>query len=270
MKNYTVVYNKFNHEAVIAAAILVSSLERCKTFDITQRIDGGDEDVEYIWIGVEPVEGVGNFDRNIASKNQTVFSSTDGSINAKTKTKKPFMFFGSYFQEEEHKSKGSDCDLGLKRTLIDKVCEHFGIESREIQTLAFHSGKFHDKGTNIDYLAYVWKNVMLAQKCLLSGEKYKVTEHYHSDIDAYYEAMSGVTVSLRQSSEKVLVQDGTAVKSAIYTTISDSSYHLALRLIKLSDNDFLNMSMGLNGSVVYSNMRQLKFNHNMAQPILLS
>jgi hypothetical protein len=265
---YTIVYNRLNHEAVLAAAILVSQLQDARAVDISQRIE--DTSMEYVWVGVEPIPGVGSFHENVTNKNHIVIINGSPEINAVTKVKKAYMLLGSYVKEEEHLAEESDCDLGLRRTLIHRVCEYFNIESDTFESLAYHAAKFHDKTTSLKDLVFVYKNIMAAEECLLTGKVFQVQYAEPGDVQEYLQAAERTKKGFGQSYQEIVVQDGDMVRSVLYTTMSDSRYHLALRLIKLSHKNFLNMSLGLSGSIAYSNMRQLRFDKNQDQPILLN
>lgn len=265
---YTVVYNRLNHEAVLATAILISHLEDARAIDVSQRVE--DMSQEYIWIGVEPVTKTGGIHSNIINKNHVVIVDGNPEVNATTKVKKTFMMLGNYIKRKEHRTEESNCDLGLRRTLIHRVCEHFDIQDDIYQSLAFHAAKFHDKTTSLQHLAFVYRNIMLAEECLLTGKAFKAQYPQAGDIQQYMQAAQLAKKGFDQSYRQIVVQNGTRVCSALYTTISDSRYHLALRLIKLSQQNFLNMTLGMSGSIAYSNMRQLRFDKDQNPPILLN
>lgn len=264
----TIVYNRLNHEAVLAAAILASKLENTKCVDIAQRID--DDSDQYIWIGIEPVPGIGSFHETINNKTHVVIVNGLHSINAVTKVKKAFMIFGRYTSEEKHISEEEMCDVGVRRTLIDRACEYFNIQESDFDRLAFHASKFHDRKAELEYLAFVHKNVKQAERCLIAGEHFQVMYPNQGDVESYLSEMSRIKKSFSTGYQEITVLDGDRTRSALYTTISDSSYHLALRLIKLSHVNYLNLSMGLCGPIAFSNMKRLKFTQDQQQPILLN
>lgn len=264
-----VVYNRLNYESVLAAAILCAEVVEAEAVDVSQLIH--DDSQEYVWIGCEPITSFGSFRDTGAQKTHTVFLGDNSRLNAVSKVSRLAMFSGMYSQEEEHHSANEfDCDAGIRRTLIDKVCEHFEIDVPEYRKLALHASKFHDKTAELEYLAFVYKNIKHADKCLYEVEKFKVQEAGQADIDAYMQDMNAVKRNFRNRYQELKVQDGDRVRNAIYTTMNDFGYHLSLRLIKLAHAYYLNVSMGLSGTIAFSNMRRVKFEDAQTTPILMN
>lgn len=265
----TVVYNRLNHESLLAAAILVAEVVEVEAVDISQLIH--DDSEEYVWIGIEPITSYGSFRDASGEKTHTVILGDNSKVNAVSKVSRLAVFSGLYTNEQEHLTEDDfDCDAGIRRTLIDKVCEHFEIDAPEYRKLALHASKFHDKKAELEYLAFVYKNLKEADRCLYDNEKFKVQEVTQTDVDLYLADMQKAKKNFRNRYQELRVQDGGKVRNAIYTTMNDFGYHLSLRLIRLAHENYLNLSMGLSGTIAFSNMRQVRFEDANTTPILMN
>lgn len=264
----TVVYNRLNHESVLAAAILMSQIVNAQAVDVSQLIYDGS--TEYIWIGIEPVPGLGSFHDTSAHITHTVILDRNPQINAVSKVRRVMSVLGPFGKDKEHFAEESDCDLGVKRTLIDKVCEHFEIEGQEFQKVAFHAANFHKRDAELPWLAFVYNNLIIAEQALKTGQPYIVDHSSDSVVDKYKQAVEVAKRNFTNCYKEVKVQDGGKVKTALFTTMNDFGFHVALRLIRLSHTNFLNLTMGLSGTIAYSNMQGVKFEDRGESPLLLN
>ena len=120
MENTTIIYNKLNLSAVIAAAIVMTEMNVTNVSDVSQLVD--DEFDTYIWIGVNPKKNIGEFYFRTKSKEHIIITEAERPISA-LEILNPFM-------KIQRPEVGDDdhCALSFKPTLIDLVCKHFEID----------------------------------------------------------------------------------------------------------------------------------------------
>jgi hypothetical protein len=259
----TVIYNRLNYDAVIAAAIVKKNAEDVTVIDISQDIPEGCD--KYIWLGVEPSYHNGSFmKRHLMKEHIVITDNGDGGTVAtisETGSKKSLVI---------KTSKEDEDTLAVKRTLIDRVCEQFALFNEEYVKISFHVSRFHNKDTEIEYLALVYTNIVEADKCLSGHGDYSVKNCTSSDIERYMTDIRTAKFAFNKNYRKAVVKTDNGFPMAIHTTMNDFGYHLALRLIKLVHTYFLNITVGLNGVQAYTNVSGLQLDQFVSDHRLLN
>lgn len=264
-----IVYNRLNIEAVIATAMILSVTPEAQAFDVTQDAPLGSN--TYYWVGVDP-STVPGFYQTLHGREHKVFV-TEAPIRPLNFQLNPFKTKFPPLPEETH-----DDFVNRAPGIIDKVIEAFELQDPMCQTLAFHAAHFYDRDNHyatasdqMQWLAYVYKNVRHAEHCIQDHEDFEVQHFVHSDTERYFNDIRKVKNVFSSAYRHVSVTDGNVVRKAVQTSISDPHvFHLAKRLALLVHTNFINSTMGLSGPIVYSNMRHVQMDRLYGSPLLLN
>lgn len=263
-RKVVVVYNHLNYDAVIAAGVIKAEMmgrDGLSFVDISQTVDpDGDT---YYWVGVDPQNTHESL--YIATMSQPriiehiVFLDSDIRAHRNEDAiKTPWWKFFSkemvdVIEEED------DHDVPVKDSLITKVCAYFRYSDENWKRLGFHASRFHHPQTELEYLAYIYANLVSAHDALTRDGVYVHQDFIAKHIDIYLDDIKKAKQTFTSSHRRSRVLDGKVEKTAIYTTNSDFSYHLKLRLIRLSNFDFMNIITGMVGMIAYTNMRHVVY-----------
>lgn len=252
-----IIYNQFNHDAVVAAAIAAAHYPNAVALDFGKHVK--DDYDQYIWIGVSPMKV--NV-KNSKSRKHTVFlnKTYDGKVGkVKDFSDSDFMadfpMEGGVLDNEDSLAQDVCIDTFHRDSLCEKVCASLKVTDPLMRKLAFHVSGFHSKKTEAQYLAFIYFNLAEAHNCILTGDKFVVRETDKDDV-AKYMAQARVSAKmLKDSYYPTKMVDGGFSKLVAYTAFSDFNFHLALRMVKLAHEKFINISMGINGLIVYTNLQ---------------
>lgn len=259
----TVIYNRLNYDAVIAAAIVKKHVEDVTVIDISQDIPEGCD--KYIWLGVEPSYHNGSFMRRNSLKEHVVIVD-----NGEGGTVATISAEGSKKSLTIKTTREDEDTLSVKRTLIDRVCEQFALWNEDYTKISFHVSRFHAKDTEIEYLAFVYKNIIEADRCLNSTNQYQVKVCTESDIEKYMTDVRTAKFTFNKNYRKTVVKTDNGFPIVLHTSMNDFGYHLALRTIKLAHKYFLNITVGLNGVQAYTNVSGLQLDQFVSDHRLLN
>ena len=257
-----IIYNKMNMTAVIAAAICMKEMPDAIALDVTQLVP--DDCENYFWIGVDPKENVIDFWQRVKTKNHVVLID-DAPLKPLFIQLNPFK---TKFPEQELIDNSDH--LKHKVTLIKKAVDHFELKDELFSKLDFHVARFYDKCIEVEFLTFVYMNLLEAQNCLDSKMEFKIQITTDKDIERYLNDVKIVKSKFANSHMHTTVLDGEKVRHVLQTAFSDFNVHLALRLSKLVHMNFLNMTMGMSGAVAYTNMRHIVFEKNVSRPLVLN
>lgn len=260
-----IIYNRLNSEALLATAILMAEFtEDVCAYDVTQLVE--EKAAQYVWIGVDPRANFEEFLFKTKDKEHRIFVSKEEK-KAYTATKL-FNFWTKKQVEVEESSDGTD--VVFRNTLIHDVCQAFGLTNEDYVKLDFHMARFHKKMTEIEYLAFIYANLVEADIALTNSVAYRVKSVTTTDIADYLDNVKRVKSRLESRYAHAVCQDGEVVKKALHTSFHGFEFHLALRIMKLAHKNFLNTSMGMSGAILYSNMRYLHIANQGKKPMLLN
>lgn len=241
MKKVIVVYNHFNVEAILAAAYLKQTYKDFVVISVEQIIPK-DADL-YTWIGVDPAQII---DRELAAgKEHRVYSS--------------------------HDIKAAD-EEGIRPGIMEEVCKDFTIrQTPRLQALMFQAARFYDNKSmgELGDLAFVFNEVRNANN-VLNGIKSKPITSASEMRENYLDAVWYVKAMFNSRYKTIHALDDTKVKDVIYTAFSDYNFIIALRLMKMAHTNFVNQSHSLNGSLIYSNMKQPQFTASQEKIIMMN
>jgi hypothetical protein len=166
-------------------------------------------------------------------------------------------------------------DLRVKVSITQRVINYFKYDSYD--ALAFRVQYFHSNKEEMIHLAYTYQVLKNAEASLLFNHEFIVPnvglcEEYDpvtmSDSPDLYEAARWIIDYKNDiaSVKKIMLNSyrsfdavmSNATVRAFYTTCGDFSYHLMLRMIRLTHKYFINHVMGLNGHVLYTNIDDFK------------
>lgn len=266
--NTSLIYNSMNYDAVLAAAILRHKFPGIEVVDVAKQVPHDSE--TYVWIGVEPnAQNMYYYDLG-KTKKHVVFLNRPDNVVASKKSGVDFTVLGpshesyeSMFEEDELP------DPQFPPTLIDKVCTFYGIDKTDYWKLSMGVSMFHRRSTELEILAYVYHNLKEANQSLASHEPFYIKQVQGEEIKDYLEEARIIKKNLVNNYKLIPILDGDRVRMAVYTTINDFSIHLALRLIKLAHHNFMNMSLGLNGQIAYTNLIEPGFDKNVDKPLVI-
>lgn len=261
-QDYVIVYNKMNLAAVIATAICLNELPGAIALDVAQVVPSDSK--EYIWIGIDPKVNVPAFWHHVKNQEHTVLID-----NVATK---PLSIqlnpFKTKFPEEET---SDNPDLVSERTsIVLKACEYLCLKDEIYKKLDFQISRFYDRGTELEYLAFVYCNLLDAQIAIDNSSGFTVRDANAIDVTRYLSDIKRVKSKFNNAYVITKVIDGDNVKAVLQTAFSDFTIHLALRLSKLVRRNFLNMTMGLSGAIAYTNMRYIVFDDTVSKPMVLN
>lgn len=256
-----IIYNRLNLSAVIATAIIKNSFEGAKVYDVSVLVPTDSE--HYIWVGVDPKRNIAEFFSTVSSK-QHDFVLEPEPIKPLRIQLNPFKT--QYPELEDTKNEEG---IHIKSSLIKSACEVFGIKDEGYDKLDFHVARFHDRGTEIEYLAYVYANLKHAERCIVDGIMFTPKTGV-DEIEIYMRDIKRVRNVFHTGYRQTTLMAGEKVLPVVHTSISDSSFHLALRLMRLAHSNFINMTMGMSGAIAYTNVRNPVFESNVERPLVLN
>jgi hypothetical protein len=234
-----VVYNKLNHESLIAAAILKSENPTFETVDIHGLIH---EDFEsYIWLGIDPDPSVNEIFHRLRDKQNEIikedFKETDYAVENRT-------------------------DVAVRSTIIEKMMLSFDLDDNEVyKKISFHAGHFHDKKTEPEYLLYVYDTIQDAYESLVYGKPFTVesdTPDIKEHMASYKLAVERAKKALQGNYNSATTFHNNVKKNLFHTCIATQDFHLMLRMIKLSHENFINVTQGIHGTILFTNLHNLK------------
>lgn len=253
-----IIYNQFNHDAVVAAAIAASFYPNAVALDFGKHVK--DDYDQYIWIGVTPIKM--NIKNSKSSKHTVFLDRTyDGKIKKiKDFTDSDFMAEAPLAQNENVSEEMSSLEVVVDDTrhrdsLSEKVCAALNVTDPLMRKLAFHVSGFHSKKTEVEYLAFIYYNLFEASNCILTGDKFVARDTTKEDVAKYMVQARIIAKLLKDSYYPARVLDGGFSKLVAYTVFSDFNFHLALRMVKMAHESFINISMGINGLIIYTNLQ---------------
>lgn len=259
-----VIYNRLNSEALLATAILMTEFsEDIKAYDVTQLVE--QEADQYIWVGVDPKVNFEEFSFKTKDKTHHVFISKEE--KKLTDWKRSLNPWAKKVQEFEN---DDGTDVKFRNTLVHDVCQAFGLSNEDYVKLDFHLARFHKKMTEIEYLAFVYANLVEAEITLSNGTPFRVKSVTATDIADYLNSIKRIKTRLETRHMHAVCQDGDITKKAIKTSFSGFEFHLALRVMRLAHKNYINTSMGMSGAILYSNMRYLQVTNQGDKPMLLN
>lgn len=251
-----VIYNQFSYNALLAAAIIKTELEDVSVYDLSTIVEPKHD--TYIWVGVEkPLLNWGTDATHVILIDNTLISSHFKKTRFEAFIEK--LVFTKANPNETIIPDIVETD-GLefrKLTLIDKVCNTFGIPIKKYQKLSHLAEMFHNKDADIKTLSFVYSSLLNAQETVIHNKPFTVPEFDSpSNEDLYLSASREVKGYLNKRYNIIKTRNHFKYETFIYTTCSEFNWHLALRLIKLSHKNFVNASIGANGSLVYGNVNE--------------
>lgn len=244
MKNL-IIYNSFSAEAVLAAALLKHELA-CPALDATKSPCFTYD--RYIWVGVDPSAVMSGLYDMTSDREHIV-------INHETqpKTNKVLSWINNLFHSKEEEEEGDGFPV-IKTTLLELACNALELNFAPYRRLAFKFSFFYAKDTSIEDLAFVYKNLLRAEATLETDEIFTVGFATPTDEAKYLEDAQSIKKGLRNNYSIGVIKGKHADKQVVYTAYSGFQYHLALRVIRLAHQNYVNVSMGLNGLTTYSNL----------------
>ena len=245
VKSTVIIFNKFNYDAVIAAAILSREIGNAVAVDVSQMVPT-DADT-YVWLGLTPANKPGHFS-NVTMNKEHIVVTNKSPIAIK---KKRF----SWFRRQEVMEVTQEEECISDYTLIQAAFERFELTNTDYRKLAFHVAHFHMRNTEVDYLAFVYDNLLHAEECLRNGTPFSVRNEIN--VKRYIEAVGEAKRNLSSNYRYKDIREGDSTRTVLYTTMDGFGFHLTLRLIKLVHKSFMNTAMGMNGQVFYTNMKNL-------------
>lgn len=260
-----VIYNRLNMDAVIATAIMLKERPDARAFDITQLAPT--DSMRYVWIGIDPRVAFKEFYFKVSSRVHT-FIIDDGPIQPLKLQLHPFK---TRFPEMKEPKEGeNEADLPeVVKSLVSKLCEEFAYDAPGYRKLGFKVSHFLDKKTEIEDVIFVYTNARIADWCIAHCEPFQINDAISKEQRGIYmNEVKRVKGIFDRGYRHGRFVDGTKVRMAVHTSISDVSFHLALRLIRLAHKNFVNMTMGLSGPIAYTNMRHLVFDTKNQHPII--
>ncbi len=255
-----IIYNKQNMASVISAAVLLNELPDASAFDVGQLIN--DEHMCFIWVGVDPVKNIKEFYQRTKYKQHVII--------VEPEPVKPLMIQLNPFKTKFPEMEDSEDEVKVHElSLLGLTCKEYNLNSKEYEKLDFHIKRFYNKDAEIESLAYVYTNLQEAERSIASNLPFVVKGISGNDIHNYLFEIKHVKTKLTNSYRQTTVMDGEKPRNAFHTCISDSSYHLALRLVRLSHKNFLNTTLGMSGMIAYTNLRHLVLGDQFGQPPLI-
>ena len=240
-----VIYNSFSSEAVITAAILKYQL-LATAVDVTK--NPGMQYSRYIWVGVDPSADNGSFYDITSDREHIIINHEVGE-----KSHQILGWLSRFFKKDGGEGEDDGYPV-IKTTLIDLACTALELDFEPYRKLAFKLGFFYDKDTSIEDLAFVYKNLLRAEATLETDDEFTVGQVTAADEAKYLEDVQGVKKGLRNNYSIGVIRGKNADKPVVYTAYSDFRYHLALRVIRLAHQNYVNICMGLGGVTTFSNL----------------
>jgi len=236
-----------------------------RAFDITQLAPT--DSLHYIWVGIDPRTNFMEFYSKISSQRHT-FIIDEGPVQPLRLQLHPFK---TKFPEMEEPKEG-ECEADLPvvvKSLVTKVCDEFVYDAPGYRKLGFKVSHFYDKKTEVDDIIFVYTNAKQADWCIAHRVAFQVNDAISKDQrDGYMNDVKRVKGIFDRGYRHDTFVDGAKVRTAVHTSISDVSFHLALRLIRLVHQNFVNMTMGMSGPIAYTNMRHIVFDPKVQRPII--
>lgn len=217
-----VVYNKFSIDATLAAAVLKTNPNVLCVVDNTKVIPGNFEN--YLWLGIEPnIAPEGAFKELIGKVHQSIVPSTDDVV--------------------------AD---GRQRTIFEQICEKALVNSGG---LGFLIEKFYTNKLTKEESTRLYANSIHAIDVINGGvREFRVLGYSAMQDEAFKLHISGVKNKLSNAYgiQYVQLQGDRFVKAAV-TCFNDDCFW-ALRMLKLSHKNFVNVATTLNGTLVETNI----------------
>ena len=227
-KNYAV-YNKFNIDAVIAAAVLRSN--GYTVIDNTKVIP---EDGEtYIWLGIQ----------------HNTFNGIINSMKGKEHV---------YIQETYNTSVDSEyysSRFDNVRSIFEQVCLKFDIEGGE--SLGHSLVKFNTNLLTKENLTFIYVNLVKANKVLNGDGVFTICQYTENDKSNFEEYVRNSKYKLNGGFGVQYVETNLGyVKTAI--TYLTEECHLALRMIRLAHTNYANIAVTANGCMIDTNLSDIR------------
>lgn len=249
-----IIYNQFNYKAVITAAIVANEVTIDAIYDLSGPIPVNEFD-KVILVGLDTVRGQSDF-YGFNKIQERVFISD---LDYGDKKILPVEIQASAKDEATNQAlirtlKDVDPILDGYPTMIEKAARALDFSMLDYNVLNLYINRFHDKSMDVEHLAFIYDNILKAEASLKSNTRFEVTTILNSDTKRYLDSVQVAKNNFNKSYQIAEVFDNKIKRRVMITTFMGTQYHLALRLIKLVHKNFMNICLGLNGPMVYTNL----------------
>lgn len=223
-KTRLVVYNKFDYDSLMAAALYKSLHPEVKVVDNTKSLSTKYD--EYLWLGITPsfeVSSDTKFIKDKVSRSVVAVKSHEGEVE----------FAVSVFMQVAQ--------------LENKV------DSR-VMTLVNLLNQFHTNTIKKAELVFVYKSLKMAQEVIDGSSEFLINETI-TDYDAgqFDKYIKLVKQRLEGNYNIRFIELKSKYARVVMTTFSDD-YHWVLRLIKLGHKNHVNLCLTTKGCMVETNL----------------
>lgn len=266
----TIIYNKFDMDSTIAAAIartaLVDQGTDCEVYDDTQiaPVHGG----QYIWIGVQPEVHRNSFFSLVTHAHHSFFNlATVDVVDHPPERRSVRDVLAAVIHRDRHADvEGSAM---LLPTLMERVATVYHYEpmreNGKLRKLAHHVQNFltiDDDYANVRFvkgqdavktaLVFTYVNMMAALHSLRLRQPLELRDEVETDYPNFDAYLSMVKGKLRgnYSAGYAKHHKGDGGEVVVFTSISDEDYFWALRLTRMAHARTVNISYTMGGTVV--------------------
>lgn len=231
-----VVYNKYNMEAVLSAAIIKQHVD-VEVYEASLPIS--DYADKYVWLGVTPNPGMFG-GKEVWEKEHLV--ATSGY---------PLRSFSMKYGKPNYKEVETQT-LEYTTNTTSKIMDYFNIREEKYLGLVEMVHRFYDKNMDLDTLAYVYQNVKNAEESLTTGV-FTLEAPSLEQLHAYMVAVKKAKAELKDNYALKEVSIKGKHKTVIITC-NVKDFWLIRRLSGFVYDTYVNTSMMLRGPSVHSNI----------------
>ena len=253
-----VVYNPLDAESIVSATALYSCLKSngaiVNIFSINMNIKQADI---YYWVGIDHNRIRGMLQRQIdkAANNVSFVHDSQTVIKFQKRQSIGNYIIGFFESLKQRFEKSVAVELGCDdednyKSLIHYIAEYFRFNDEFLNiygNICLKAKIFNTHHASIQSLVEVWENATNAEYYCQSNKFWEPSKTTSDSKAKYFKAVEIAKHSI-QNGYTVLDLYG---RSAIYSNIATS--FLAVRLIRLSHTNIINMSAGNSGMVIYTN-----------------
>jgi len=249
-----IVYNQFNYKAVITAAIIANEVYVDAIYDLNNIIPDNGFD-KLILVGMDTLSGQAEFYGFNKNQERIFISDLDyGDVKVLRHERHSKNNIGIVPMEPSVDDLTDHIVNGYP-TMIEKAAKALEFDMVNYSLVNLHLNSFHNKNTDVKYLAFIYENILVADKAIKSKNVYEVPSLFSVDVDKYLEDVKSVKISLNDQYRTTAISDKSKRKRyVVVSTFTGFDFHLVLRLIKLVHNNFMNIALGLNGPMVFTNL----------------
>lgn len=272
----TLVYDKFDYASVLTAAFITQAMPVDHVCAISGIMQLGSK--TYIWVGIkkETMEAylrsqsyktvsehvfisVKDYHTSMhPEKKSSVMGAFAISVMSKLESAPAPVFDSSTFDpvvdliDEDHH------DVPHKHTLMTIAAEMLNIKLGECSALAHMLDDFHKPKLELEYTAWIYKNVKAAQDSLNDKTVFIPLDKGHRDCEEYMAEVKAVQAKFKDNYRVVDYIDTQTKKRVILTCFSTFEWHIALRLLKFRYVNYVNIFSAIPGTIVHSSLKDVK------------